>query len=148
VAGREQQERVSAVIVRVRIAAHPQGHAAEDPLKDEVLRSGDREQLLAQARRWLYDHRVLLFHDRPLRELVSAAVTELEAEITAALRGTVTPALWQRWLEAMSVARADGQAVQSWLWASPAKHSTRQISEVFERISTSCASGWRRCSRR
>jgi hypothetical protein len=28
----------------------------------------------------------------------------------------------------------DGQTHQSWLWATPAKHSTRQIAEVFERI--------------
>ncbi|SEA98108.1 Tn3-like element IS1071 family transposase, partial [Acidovorax soli] len=28
----------------------------------------------------------------------------------------------------------DGQTQQSWLWAAPAKHSTRQISEVLERI--------------
>src|ERR1700738_1471952 len=30
--------------------------------------------------------------------------------------------------------RADGQTQQSWLWAAPARHSTRQISEVLERI--------------
>jgi TnpA family transposase len=30
--------------------------------------------------------------------------------------------------------RPDGQTQQSWLWAAPAKHSTRQISEVLERI--------------
>jgi len=103
-------------------------------LKDEVLRSGEREQLLARARLWLYEHQVLLVHDRTLRGLVAAALAELEADTAAALRKAVAPALLQRWLEATSGTRADGQAVQSWLWAPPAKHSTRQIAEVFERI--------------
>src|SRR3546814_17187772 len=30
--------------------------------------------------------------------------------------------------------RPDGQTQQSWLWSAPAKHSTKQIGEVFERI--------------
>lgn len=34
----------------------------------------------------------------------------------------------------MSVLRADGQTQQSWLWSPPAKHSSKQIDEVFERI--------------
>ena len=34
----------------------------------------------------------------------------------------------------VSELRPDGQTQQSWLWAAPAKHSTRQISEVLERI--------------
>lgn len=31
-------------------------------------------------------------------------------------------------------AHRSGMALQSWLWAAPAKHSTRQIAEVLERI--------------
>jgi len=30
--------------------------------------------------------------------------------------------------------RPDGQTTQNWLWATPAKHSTRQLNEVRERI--------------
>jgi hypothetical protein len=30
--------------------------------------------------------------------------------------------------------RERGATVQSWLWAAPATHSSRQIEEVFERI--------------
>jgi hypothetical protein len=39
-----------------------------------------------------------------------------------------------RWRASVSELRPDGQTQQSWLWAAPAKHSTRQISEVLERI--------------
>jgi hypothetical protein len=103
-------------------------------LKDEVLRCSDRERLLAHARRWLYEHRRLIVHDRALRRLVSSALTEVEAETAASIRGAVAPAIWQRWLAATNETRADGQTTQNWLWAAPAKHSTRQITEVLERI--------------
>lgn len=63
-------------------------------IKDEASRSADRERLLSHARRWLYEHQVLLVHERPLRGLVSAALAEFEAEITAALRDGVSPTLW------------------------------------------------------
>ena len=99
-----------------------------------MFRSADRERLLAHARGWLYEHQVLMVHDRVLRGLVAAALAELEAETALALRQAVAPELLQRWLKAASGTRADGQAVQSWLWAPPAKHSTRQLAEVFERI--------------
>jgi hypothetical protein len=103
-------------------------------LKDAVFRSADRERLLAHARGWLYEHQVLMVHDRVLRGLVAAALAELEAETALALRQAVAPELLQRWIEAASGTRADGQAVQSWLWAPPAKHSTRQVAQMFERI--------------
>jgi hypothetical protein len=103
-------------------------------LKDEVVRCSDRDRLMAHARSWLYEHQLLIVHDRALQRLVTAAVAELETDTTAALRKAVPPAQWQRWLAATSGTRADGQAQQNWLWATPAKHSTRQISEMFERI--------------
>jgi hypothetical protein len=40
----------------------------------------------------------------------------------------------KRWASALDSARPDGQHFQSWLWSTPAKHSTRQIAEVLERI--------------
>nr|QIQ10780.1 Tn3 family transposase IS1071 [uncultured bacterium] len=46
----------------------------------------------------------------------------------------VDPATLDRWRASVSELRPDGQTQQSWLWAAPAKHSTRQISEVLERI--------------
>jgi TnpA family transposase len=48
--------------------------------------------------------------------------------------GNLNPATLDRWRASVSELRPDGQTQQSWLWAAPAKHSTRQISEVLERI--------------
>ena len=103
-------------------------------LRDEVTHSADRERLLLHARHWLYEHRLLIVHDRVIRSLVAVALTELEAATAQAIRAAVPPALLKRWASALDSARPDGQHSQSWLWSAPAKHSTRQITEVLERI--------------
>jgi hypothetical protein len=103
-------------------------------LRDEVARCADREQLLVRARQWLYEHRLLIVHDRAIRTLIAAALAQLEAETGATIRAVVPPGMLDRWRRAIVEPHADGQTQQSWLWATPAKHSTRQITEVLERI--------------
>lgn len=41
-------------------------------LRDEVAHCSDRERLLVLARQWLYDHRLLIVHDRVIRAMVAA----------------------------------------------------------------------------
>ena len=36
-------------------------------LREELTRTDDRERLLGFARRWLYDHRLIIVHERRLR---------------------------------------------------------------------------------
>ena len=68
------------------------------------------------------------------RTLIAAALAQLEVETGTAIAASVDPATLDRWRASVSELRPDGQTQQSWLWAAPAKHSTRQISEVLERI--------------
>ena len=103
-------------------------------LRNEVARCADREQLLVRARQWLYEHRLLVVHDRAIRALIAAAPAQLEAETGAMNRSVVEPGTRDRWRRAIAEPRADGQTQQGWLWATPARRSTRQITEVLERI--------------
>jgi hypothetical protein len=103
-------------------------------LRDEVAHRADREQLLVHARQWLYDHRLLVVRDRVIRALVAAALVELEGVTADAIHTTVPAATLKHWTSAVDSPRPDGQHCQSWLWSAPAKHSTRQITEVLERI--------------
>lgn len=103
-------------------------------LSDEVSRCADREQLLVFARRWLYEHRLLIVHDRAIRALVAAALVQLEAKTAILIRAEIGPSTLERWRRTIAEPHSTGQTHQSWLWAAPAKHSTRQISEVLERI--------------
>jgi hypothetical protein len=42
--------------------------------------------------------------------------------------------LLAQWRATITQPHDSGATLQSWLWAAPAKHSTRQIEEVLERI--------------
>lgn len=83
-------------------------------LRDEVAHSADRERLLLRARHWLYEHRLIIVHDRAIRALVAAALAELEATTAQAIRAEVPPVILKR--------------------LSSAVETTRQIGEVLERI--------------
>ncbi len=103
-------------------------------LRDEGARCADRDQLLVRARQWLYKNKLVIVHERAIRTLIAAALAQLEVETGTAIAASVDPATLDRWRASVSELRPDGQTQQSWLWAAPAKHSTRQISEVLERI--------------
>lgn len=77
---------------------------------------------------------MVIVHERAIRTLIAAALAQLEVETGTAIAASVDPATLDRWRASVSELRPDGQTQQSWLWAAPAKHSTRQISEVLERI--------------
>lgn len=118
-------------------------------LRDEVARCADRDQLLVFGRRWLYQSKILIPRDRDIRVLVSAALAQLEEETAKAITVTVASELLVHWRNAMSALRPDGQTQQSWLWAAPAKHSTKQIGEVCERIEAPSHTGrtdWEDCT--
>jgi TnpA family transposase len=131
-------QQVACDVLGFRWMSEHQRRALVRLLGDEVLRCADRAQLLAFARRWLFEHLLLIVHDRAIRSLIAAALAQVETETAAAIRSEVAPATLDMWLQAVGKAQSSGQTQQNWLWAAPAKHSTRQISEVLERIEVLC----------
>lgn len=103
-------------------------------LRDEWARRADRDHLVAFARRWLYEHRLLIVHDRALRTMITAAATQLETELAHSIQATVGASLLARWRGAITQTHRSGLTLQTWLWAAPARYSSRQIGEVIERI--------------
>ena len=127
-------QQVACTTLGFRSMSEHQRRALVRELRDDVSRFADREQLLVRARQWLYKNRLLIVRDRAIRTLIAAALKELEAETRVAIQAAVPQATRDRWCAMVAELRPDGQTQQSWLWATPAKHSTRQISEVLERI--------------
>ena len=115
------------------MTAH-QDRAFVQVLRDEAARLPDKDQLLVFARRWLYDHKFLIENNRAFRTQITAALDLLETETGASIATTVPDDLLDKWRHALAHFRPDGQTQQSWLWEAPAKHSTVQIAQVFERI--------------
>ena len=105
-------------------------------MREELTRTDDPQRLLGFARRWLYDHRLIIVHERRLRAMIATARRQHEAELARRIADSVEPSLLERWRATLTQPHESGSSVQSWLWSPPAKHSTRQIDEMIERIET------------
>ena len=105
-------------------------------MREELTRTDDPQRLLVFARRWLYDHRLIIVHERRLRAMIATARRQHEAELARRIANSVEPSLLERWRATLTQPHESGSSVQSWLWSPPAKHSTRQIDEMIERIET------------
>ena len=103
-------------------------------VRDELTRTFDRQRLLQFARRWLYDHRLVVLRERELRALILQALRQYEAQFAAQIVSSVGPQQLSAWKAAIVQPHASGSTMQSWLWAAPAKHSTPQIKGVLDRI--------------
>lgn len=57
-----------------------------------------------------------------------------EAELARRIDQAVEPGLLMQWRAALTEPRDLGSTPQTWLWALPARHSTRQIEEMVDRI--------------
>ncbi|MEO6321638.1 MAG: Tn3 family transposase [Polaromonas sp.] len=117
-----------------RLPTEHQNRAFLRVLRDEAARLSNKDQLLVFARRWLYDHKLLIENNRSLRTQIVAALDLLETQTGELITATVPGNLLDKWRHTLAEFRADGQIQQSWLWEAPAKHSTVQIAQVFERI--------------
>ena len=105
-------------------------------MREELTRTDDPQRLLGFARRWLYDHRLIIVHERRLRAMIATARRQHEAKLARRIADSVEPSLLERWRATLTEPHESGSSVQSWLWSPPTKHSTRQIDEMIERIET------------
>jgi hypothetical protein len=103
-------------------------------LRDEVTRISDKDKLLTFARRWLYDHKLLIEHDRALRAQIGAALDLLEAETGISITTNVPAKLSKNGERPWPNSAQMDRPSKAGYGKRPAKHSTVQIAQVFERI--------------
>jgi len=70
-------------------------------LRDELTRTGDRNRLLIFARRWMYDHRLIIVHERSLRSMIAAAVRQYETRLAKGIQASVEMGLLERWQQTL-----------------------------------------------
>ena len=114
--------------------SEPRRRALVRVLRDELARTTDRQRLLQFARRWLYEHQLIVLRERDLRTMIAKAIRSHEAALARSIHDSLDPLLLAQWRATITQPHDSGATLQSWLWAAPAKHSTRQIEEVLERI--------------
>jgi len=129
-----EHQQLACEVLGFRWLSEQQRRALMQALRQELTRTFDRQQLLVFARRWLYDHRLIIMHERSLRSTIASATRQYEAALAKSIHAVVDDTLLERWRKALVISRESGLTQQTWLWAAPAKHSTRQIDELLERI--------------
>jgi len=105
-------------------------------IHDELTRTTNRERLAVFARHWLVERRLIVIRARDLYSMIAAAVRQYETRLAKSIQASVEIGLLERWRQTLIAPHASGLTTQNWLWAAPAKHSTRQIAEVLDRIET------------
>lgn len=110
-------------------------------LSKEVERVGEAELLLSFTRRRAYEMRVVIARDRELRSMVARATRLHQASLDGLIRRAVHPDLLAEWHALIMKPHASGVSIQHWLWAPPAKHSSRQIEQMRARYDMLCSVG-------
>ena len=59
-------------------------------MREELTRTDDPQRVLGFARRWLYDHRLIIVHERRLRAMISTARRRHEAELGRRIADSVS----------------------------------------------------------
>ncbi len=78
--------------------------------------------------------RLLIMHERCIRSTIVKARQQYEVALAKSIHVAIDDERLAGWGKALVTPRESGVTLQSWLWAPPAKHSTRQIEELLERI--------------
>jgi hypothetical protein len=68
--------------------------------------------------------------------MIEVARRQYETALAKSIHADVDTELLERWQQMLITPREAGLTLQTWLWAPPAKHSSRQIEEMLERIET------------
>jgi TnpA family transposase len=129
-----EQQDLACSVLGFHDVTEAQRRALVRAINAELSRTSDRQRLLQFARRWLYDHKQIIPRERELRGYIAKAIRQHEATLVSEIVGAIDPDLLAQWKRTITQPREDGATVQSWLWAPPVKHSTRQIDRVLERI--------------
>jgi hypothetical protein len=82
----------------------------------------------------LYERKLLVMREKDLRAIISSAIRQFEGKLARAIQADVDAVQLRCWQQTVVQSRESSLTMQSWLWAPPAKHFTRQIDEMLERI--------------
>ncbi|HEY0847457.1 MAG TPA: Tn3 family transposase [Noviherbaspirillum sp.] len=103
-------------------------------LKETLVGRPDTSTLLVQVKCWLYEHRILIAHDRLLKRVITEAIRSHEAFLEKTLLQSVGDATIAEWSRQLAAPEGEHGSLQQWLWAVPLKHSTVQMAELFDKI--------------
>ena len=105
-------------------------------LKETLTGRPESSSLINQVKVWLYDHRILIPHERALKRHIAESIRKHESELSLHILKAQGVGKVDQWRQALTESVPDyGQnSLQEWLWAMPLRHSTVQMAELFDKI--------------
>lgn len=95
-----------------RWLSEPQRRALVRALRQDLTRTRDRQRLLVFARRWLYDHHLIIMHERSLRSIIVSATRQYEAALARSIHAGIDSGLLERWRQALVTPRGGALAAE------------------------------------
>jgi TnpA family transposase len=96
-------------------------------IKQESYKALSAAQLVAFARRWCYEHKLLIPGERILNDLVRTAIPQAEQELLTAIEKAIPATQRNQWLDALGSMRSHKRSVLEWLQGEPGKPSRQTL---------------------
>ena len=122
-----EHQRWAAETLGFRPSTEHQRRALTGFIKQESYKALSRAQLAALARRWCYEHKLLIPGERTLTDLVRTAIPQAEQELLAAIEQTIPAAQRTRWLAALGSKHSKKRSILEWLQGNPGKPSRQTL---------------------
>lgn len=103
-------------------------------LKETLPGRPDLSTQLGDLKRWLYEHQILIVHDRELKRLITGAIKTHEANLEETLLRALGEQTLNEWSRELGSHNGDQDNLQHWLWSVPLRNSTVQMGELCDKI--------------
>jgi TnpA family transposase len=110
-------------------ASESQRRALTRLIKQESYKALSAAQLVAFARRWCYEHKLLIPGERILNDLVRTAIPQAEQELLDAVEKAIPTTQRNQWLDALGSMRSRKRSVLEWLQGEPGRPSRQTLAE-------------------
>lgn len=124
-----EHQRWAAETLGFRPSNEHQRRALTGVIKQESYKALTSAQLVTFARRWCYEHKLLIPGERTLNDLVRTAIPKAEQELLRTIEQTIPAAQRAQWLMALSTMRSKKRSVLEWLQGTPGKPSRPTLNE-------------------
>ena len=122
-----EHQRWAAEILGFSPTSEHQRRALTGLIKQESYKALSAAQLVTFARRWCYEHKLLIPGERTLNDLVRTAIPQAEQELLDAVEKAIPAAQRSQWLDALGSMRSARRSVLEWLQGEPGKPSRQTL---------------------
>ncbi|WP_174624625.1 DUF4158 domain-containing protein, partial [Candidatus Methylobacter favarea] len=114
-----EHHQIACEVLGFRWASDHEWHALLHAVYQELASTGDRNRLLRFARQWMYQHQVIIVHERQLRSMIAEATNLYEKELSSQVYTAIDEPIRSRWHREIILAHGSGITLQNRWWMAP-----------------------------